>query len=332
MDIDKTTGKGCALSIVAKTITQNLIADGIAGKIIAKKSRHKRDVWLRVIDYGDDWVCIKWDSAHEQADEPIWVPSFIDEGIWTRAVSKFTIAGRLDGNVGEFLLPEMDEYLQSIPDSELISMTRDFLINNGVIDQPIRQRKGNTYYFDQNEIYSLDKGAQVFPYKGKIKRIFTIKGPDTAFFNSGVWIKATPQFEVGMTLKECVGIFLKTELTHNVPQEQSPLDQLIQYIAPPVYERVPGNDNINTFDRIRVTVGLPRYQFNSWGALQGEVKKYQNEIYQQVVQKLETDRQFRRYGVPFNFLKLSDATLLCDFSLEFIFELKKQKINVGGRN
>lgn len=66
MVIDKTTGKGCALSIAAKTITQNLIADGIVGKIIAKKSRYKRDVWLRVIGYGDDRVYINWDFVHGQ--------------------------------------------------------------------------------------------------------------------------------------------------------------------------------------------------------------------------------------------------------------------------
>lgn len=330
MVIDKTTGKGCALSIAAKTITQSLIADGIVGKIIARRGRCKRDVWLRVIDCGDDWACIHWDFAHGQAEEPIWIPSFIDEEIWTRAVSKFPVDGRLDVNVEKFLLTEMDEYLQSIPDSELISITRDFLIDNGVLNQPIRQHKGNTYYFDQNEIYSFDKGSKLFPYDKRVRKVFTIIGPDTAFFNSGVWIKASPQFEVGMTLKECVGIFILTELTHNVPQELSPLDQLIQYIAPPVYERVPGNDNKKTFDRIRVTVGLPRYQFNSWGALQGEVKKYQHEIYQRVVQKLETDYQFKRYGVPINFFKISDVTLLRDFSLEFIFELKEQKIDVEG--
>ena len=37
MVIDRTTGKGCALSIAAKTVTRNLIADGIIGKTIAKK-------------------------------------------------------------------------------------------------------------------------------------------------------------------------------------------------------------------------------------------------------------------------------------------------------
>lgn len=39
MVIDRTTGKGCALSIAAKTVTRNLIADGIIGKTIAKKER-----------------------------------------------------------------------------------------------------------------------------------------------------------------------------------------------------------------------------------------------------------------------------------------------------
>ena len=325
MVIDRTTGKGCALSIAAKTVTRNLIADGIIGKTIAKKERPKRSVWLRVRDYGDDWVCIGGNIAHELTEEPLWVPSFIDERIWTQAVSKFHIDSRLDENVVEFLLPEMDEYLQNIPDSELISITRDFLIENGILDQPIRRHKGNTYYFDKSEIYSLDNESKLFPYEGRINHIFTVTGIDVAFFNSGVWIKAAPRFEVGMSLKECVGIFIETELAHRAPQELSPLDQLIQYIARPVYERVPGNDNVKTFDRIRMTVGLPRYLFNSWEALQSEVKKYQHEIYQRVIQRMETNRSFKRYGVPINFLEISNVTLLRDFSLEFIFELKEPK-------
>ena len=54
-----------------------------------------------------------------------------------------------------------------------------------------------------------------------------------------------------------------------------------------------------------------------------KLKKYQREIYQQVIQRLEKDRQFKKYGVPVNFLKISNVTLLRDFSLEFIFELKE---------
>jgi len=48
------------------------------------------------------------------------------------------------------------------------------------------------------------------------------------------------------------------------------------------------------------------------------------EIYQQEIQKLENDRQFKRYGIPINFIKLSDLIFRRDFSLEFIGELKGQ--------
>ena len=53
------------------------------------------------------------------------------------------------------------------------------------------------------------------------------------------------------------------------------------------------------------------------------MEKYRREIYQRVIQRLEEDRQFKKYGVPINFLKLSDVTLFRDFSMEFIFELKE---------
>lgn len=137
-----------------------------------------------------------------------------------------------------------------------------------------------------------------------------------------VWRKAVSQFEVGMTLQECISAFLKTELVHRIPQELSHVDRLVQSIAPPAYERVPGNNNKTTFDHIRMTVGLPRYQFNSWEALLNEVKKHQRGIYQRVAQRLEKDRQFKKYGIPMNFLKVSDVILRRDFSMEFIFELK----------
>ena len=115
---------------------------------------------------------------------------------------------------------------------------------------------------------------------------------------------------------------MATELEHHVPQEPSPVERLVQYISPPVYERFPENKDESTFDCIRLTVGLPTYQYDSWEALQNEVKKYMPEIYQLVIRKLKEDRQFKRYGVPINFLKLSNVTMLHDFSIEFIFELK----------
>ena len=140
-----------------------------------------------------------------------------------------------------------------------------------------------------------------------------------------VWGKAATHFKVGMTLEECINIFLKTELIHSDPRTLSPVDQLVLYICTPIYERVPENRDEATFDRIRIIVGLPRYKFDSWDTLRNEVKKYKNEIYKRVVQKLEGDRQLKKYGVPINFLVLSNVTLLPDYSMEFIFELKELK-------
>lgn len=265
-------------------------------------------------------------KGDEMAGEPLWMPSFIDGEIWQQAAGKFNVLTELDRNVEKHLLPKMDEYLKNISDTELVSMTRDFLIQQSVINTPVSQRGGKTYYFNENEIYSLDKEARLFPYEGRTKfNKFEVRGETC--FNMNVWLKAASQFKVGATLEECIETFLKTELVHRVPKEPSSIDRLVQYISPPIYERVPENQDEATFDYIRMTVGLPRYRFNSWKALQDEVEKHRREIYRKVLQKLESDRQFKSCGVPINFLKLTDAILRRDFAIEFIFELKGQEDN-----
>lgn len=328
MVIDKMTGKGCAWSIVSKTVTKKLVADGIVDQPIYRKLRYNsknRYSLLWVTAYGKSDIYITTLRHEELAEAPLWVPSFIDAGIWAQAVSRFRNNWSLDTNVERYLLPEMEGYLQSISDEELLSITRDFLVEHGVINRPISQRAEKTYFFNENEVYSLDRESKVFD-KDQIKFImFDVR--DESCFNMNVWRKAVSQFAVGMTLNECIKIFLKTEIARHVPQKVTPVDRLVQYIAPARYERVPGNNNELTFDRIRITVGLPRYQFRLWETLRDEVQKYRHEIYQRVVQKLETERQFKKYGVPINFLKLSEVILLRDYSMEFIFELKDQKID-----
>ncbi len=327
MVIDKTTGKGCAWSIVSKTVTKQLIAEGIIGKLIGKKTWRKGYTPLHVVQSRYRvYVTATPQESDESTEESMWTPSFVDAETWRQAVSKFSDFERLDQSVEKYLLPEMEEYLRSITDVELVSMVRDFLIDYGVICKPISQRKGNTYYFNENEVYSLDKKSTQFPYtKQRRFHLFDIKGETC--FNMRVWRKAVSKFQIGMTLNEYIGVFLRTDLVHYVPKKLSPVDRLVQSIATPVFERVPGNTDESTFDRIRVTVGLPRYHFASWEALQKEVKEYQPEIYRRILQRLEQDRQFKRYGMPINFLKLSNAILLRDFSLEYIFELKDLKAN-----
>lgn len=321
MVIDKSTGRGCAWCIVSRKLTKKLIAEGITGKPIFRKQCKSTYRLLSVEEFRDGQLWITHPRGSKLADELLWTPSFIEAGIWEQGVSKFRPLKELEDNVETYLLPELGEYLQSIPEPELVSITRDFLIEHGVINKPICQRAGDTFYFNEDEIYSLDKKSKLFPYEKRIKFDLFNAEYDTCI-NINVWRKSVSQFEVGMTLKECIRIFLKTQLVYGVPQTQSPIDRLVQHITPPTFERVPGNEDKDTFDRIRMTVGLPRYQFDSWEELQDEVKKYQHEIYQRVIHKLENDRAFKRYGIPINFLILSDVTLLRDFSMELILELK----------
>ena len=225
MVIDKTTGKGCAWRIVSKTITKRLIAEGIIGKPIARKQT-KTSYRLFCVDQfrADCDVYIARLRGSGLADEVLWIPSFIERGIWERAVNRFHHRDPLDISVENYLLPEMGEYLQSISDAELVSIVRDFLTEHGVINVPISHRKGNTYYFNENEVYSLDTKSEVFPYE-KAPRFHLFNIPFETCFNMNLWRKAVSQFEVGMTLSECIGIFLKTELAHGVPQDRTAPDR-----------------------------------------------------------------------------------------------------------
>lgn len=259
-----------------------------------------------------------------EAEQPLWTPTFIDPAIWQQAASQFRPGERLDRCVEKYLLPEMEDYLQSLSDSTLVSMVREFLLEHGVINKPIRQCRGITYYFTEDEVYTQDAESTLFPYEKRLRfNLFEVS--NETCFNSAVWTKAATHFEPGMSLRECIGVFLETKLEARPPRKPSPIDQLVQGISPPVFEREPENENTATFDRIRVSVGLPRYQFPSWEALRDEVNKHRREIYRLVLDKIESDRRFIRYGVPINFLKLSDVTLLRNYSLEFIFELREEE-------
>ena len=267
MVISKLTGRGCALSIAgSKAITEKLIDEGIVGKIVYVKRRRNsknRCELFRVVEYNHDKsIYIHSQKSDKPTEGPLWTPSFIDADVWEQAVGKFLNLEGLDYNVETFLLPEMDEYLQGFSDAELISITKDFLIEVGVLNTPISQHGGKTYYFNEDEIYTLDENAERFPYEGRIK--FSIfKADHESCFNVNVWRKAVSQFKVGATLEECVEIFLRTEIRRSVSDEPSSIERLIQRIHPPTYERTPENPDERTFDYIRITVDLHRYQFNS---------------------------------------------------------------------
>lgn len=120
----------------------------------------------------------------------------------------------------------------------------------------------------------------------------------------------------------CVRIYINTELVNQRGVDWPFIDRLVQSIEKPSYEREPWNQNKKTFDRIRVTVNLPRYMFETWDELKQAVKDNRQEINQKVLTKIETDRSFKKFGLPVNVLQLSDVVLCRNYTLEYIFELK----------
>ena len=218
----------------------------------------------------------------------------------------------------------MEDYVQKIKDEELIQLMRVYLLEHEVLNCPIRQIAGNTYFFDSNEIYSLDKGSTAFPYSSRLK-FHTFKVMGVTSFNANVWNKAAKQFSIGMSLADCIRIFLYTSLDINPTKELPYIERLIQSVEGPEYERMPENFDEKTFDRIRVRVCLPRYMFQTWDELKIAVRENRSEIDRRVLDKIKSDRKFKNFGLPVNFIKASDVTLLRDYTLEYIFEIKGEQ-------
>lgn len=322
--VDTTSGRACAWDMAARKLTRDLIADGILDKPIARipqKLGPDAIMHYKLNGYyfrdGEQWR-----STHTE-DEPIWVPSFINPSVWQEAVKRFRTHDSLHRNVQTILLPLMPEYVASLSDEELVSLMREHLIEREILNWPVRQIAGNTYYFAEDEIYTLDEGSSHFSYEQGSLKFALFRPLGCQYINLTVWSRAVAKFIPGMTLSECIQIFLDTNVSKKVPTAHSYIERLIQGIGSPEYERVPENQNEKTFDRIRIQVVLPRYMFQTWDELKAAVQENRLEIDRRVLDRIQNDRQFKKFGVPVNFIKMSDVTLLRDHTLEYIFELKE---------
>lgn len=95
------------------------------------------------------------------------------------------------------------------------------------------------------------------------------------------------------------------------------INDFIASISQPHCERRPDNKNTKTFDYIRIYVNCCDVKNYKEFA-----KKHYKQIARCVVDSLKKSKRFLKYGVPVNFLKLTNITILNDKSIEFIFELK----------
>lgn len=132
---------------------------------------------------------------------------------------------------------------------------------------------------------------------------------------------ALSKLKEGDTIEDFERLMQETTLKENLP---TGLNRFITKIAKPDFERDPENSNTKTFDWITIDV----YIVKEWSEKRMDyIKKHIEEIKEMVLESISKSPSFKKYGVPINFLKLSNCVLRKDSTLVFTFELKQIKAN-----
>ena len=310
-------------SLIARVIADKLVADGIVGKtLIIRTMKDGTEHHYAFFEGRGFSRCAYTPEEAARIQAQIWYPSIIEREAWAFAVEGFRRLHNLPYNVEHYLLPLLRGQIEQLSSDELTEIAMNALLDYGIIDCPIKKTEHEIYYFNEAGYYCVDEGGTHFE-NGLKQDIFLSSRPFSwPSFNYNVWWDAVEHFEVGMTLEDCVRIYINTELVIQRGVDWSFIDRLVQSIEKPSYEREPWNQNKKTFDRIRVTVNLPRYMFGTWDELKQAVKDNRQEINKKVLTKIETDRSYKKFGLPVNVLQLSDVVLCRNYTLEYIFELK----------
>ena len=244
--------------------------------------------------------------------EGLWKPKRIPSETWDRAITQFTGNASLALNIKRHLLPLLDSIDGLFSDDQISRMVLQFCLDSNILLQPIRIADGFTYFFDQDQIYR--RKPNTGQKKRRVRHLWYCMEIDMR-----IWKKASTKFQVGESLMDCIRRFLQTELVHK-PPNITPLDRLVTRIGPISYERMFGNENPLTLDWIRVQVNLSHTAYPVWEEFQRMVEEHQQEITQMVVEKIQNDRKFQKYGVPFSRFKLSNLIFSRKYFLEYIFE------------
>lgn len=188
----------------------------------------------------------------------------------------------------------------------------------------------NVKYFDENGILQVIPKEQAYGIvdgvikenehmKASVKnaKIREMFGSNNLNLIAAVTRRIQPGENFEKFLEYCKETTFKEKHTYS-----SELERFIGRIDKISIERDAENLNKNTFDFIRVKVYLNELD-NLKGSLKENAKKYLPDIMKTVLDKIKNNNYYKRYGIPIEFLKVSNITLTKDAQLEFIFELKE---------
>lgn len=101
-------------------------------------------------------------------------------------------------------------------------------------------------------------------------------------------------------------------------QNLNEVERFVMSIEKPNIYRDVENENKNTFDFVEVIVNISVYHKNKVEF----ARKHKKEIAQMVLQKIENDRKFKKYGVPVTVLCLKNVMLSKNDFIRYLFEVK----------
>lgn len=200
-------------------------------------------------------------------------------------------------------------------------MQKDFeKIKNNVL----RKAGGYAYYFDEEGVYHKVPVGEV----AKLNLLnVNIREGDFGYDKQQIGkvicedlrlaLKIICKLKEGDTIENLAYYIENTKLEPKKKAEG--LDRFITKIKASRFERVPENINKDTFDFIYIDVNI----VTAWEEDRMQyIKNNIQKIYNRIIQKLETNKAFSKYGVPTDFLKISRITLKSNSVLQFVLELK----------
>lgn len=108
-----------------------------------------------------------------------------------------------------------------------------------------------------------------------------------------------------------------------VYSDNEELNKFIRKISAPTMERAAGNRKRNTFDFIRIRIGIPPREKDDHR--KEFIKKNMAGILQIVFGKLNNNKKYQRYGVPVKYLTPDHMVITRQDELELVLKLKGTK-------
>lgn len=208
---------------------------------------------------------------------------------------------------------------------------KSFLIN-----KVLRLNGTNAYFFDNTGTYRCILAKRALAWKiygvyektpgGKIGyNKWYEEEKDALRVEPHVFRKAVQKLKAGDKVEMLFSYVDEVENEEEAEKRSQSTSQdntgdFITKISKPIFKRESGNDNEKTFDFIYVDVCV----VHDWKT---DKLKYINQnllkIKDRVVEHLGNYPSFKKFGVPVNFLRITDVTFTKDDQIHFVFELKK---------